>query len=194
MDRDFPERTLSSSHRPTTVSLKQIVEALLFASPEPLETQELLLLLGEEEIERQALEEALGELKCQYKFSALELVHLKGGWRFRVRQEFSPWVRRLFPEKAGQYSRALLETLAIIAYRQPVTRGDIEAIRGVALSNNLLNTLKEQGWIRIIGHKEVPGRPALFATTEKFLADFNLKSLDQLPPLIADAEAHECKP
>ncbi len=176
------------------MSLKQIVEALLFASPEPLDTKELWALLKEEGIERQALETALVELGADYESSALELVHLKSGWRFRVRQEFSPWVRRLFPEKAGQYSRALLETLAIIAYRQPVTRGDIEAIRGVAVSSNLLNTLKEQGWIRIIGHKEVPGRPTLFATTEKFLEDFNLKSLDQLPPLIADAQAHEFKP
>ncbi|GAB6067095.1 SMC-Scp complex subunit ScpB [Methylothermus subterraneus] len=170
--------------------LKQIVEALLFASPEPLDLRRLLALLADEGVERKELEEALAELAADYRLSALELVRVASGWRFQVRRELAPWVSRLFPEKAGHYSRAVLETLAIIAYRQPITRGEIEAIRGVAVSSSVLNTLKERGWIRVVGHKEVPGRPALLATTERFLDDFNLDSLSQLPPL-SDVEASE---
>lgn len=168
--------------------LKQIVEALLFASPEPLDTCQLLSLLADERIERAELEAVLADLDADYRGRALELVSVAGGWRFQVRRELSPWVSRLFPEKLGQYSRALLETLAIIAYRQPVTRGDIEAIRGVGVSSSILTTLKERDWIYVVGHKEVPGRPALYATTERFLNDFNLSSLSQLPPLSTDEE------
>lgn len=170
------------------MSLKQIVEALLFASPEPMDARQLLSLLADEGIERAELEAVLAELTADYHARAVELVRVASGWRFQVRREMAPWVSRLFPEKVGHYSRALLETLAIIAYRQPVTRGDIEAIRGVAVSGSILNTLKEREWIRVVGHKEVPGRPALFATTERFLDDFNLKSLSQLPPLSTDEE------
>ncbi len=173
------------------MSLKQIVEALLFASPEPLDACQLLSLLADAGIERAQLEAVLAELSADYHGRALELVRVAGGWRFQVRREMAPWVSRLFPEKVGHYSRALLETLAIIAYRQPVTRGDIEAIRGVAVSSSILTTLKERGWIRVVGHKEVPGRPALLATTERFLDDFNLKSLRQLPPLSTDEEPTE---
>ncbi|MFN3918773.1 MAG: SMC-Scp complex subunit ScpB [Methylohalobius sp.] len=171
------------------MSLKQIVEALLFASPEPMDTRQLLSLLADEGVEREELEAVLAELTGDYRGRALELVRVASGWRFQVRRELAPWVSRLFPEKTGHYSRALLETLAIIAYRQPVTRGDIEAIRGVAVSGSILTTLKDRDWIRVVGHKEVPGRPALFATTKRFLDDFNLESLSQLPPLSTDAEA-----
>ncbi|GAB4353116.1 MAG: SMC-Scp complex subunit ScpB [Methylohalobius crimeensis] len=170
------------------MTLKRIVEALLLASPEPLDTTQLLSLLADEGIEKAELEAVLAELVADYAERALELTRVAGGWRFQVRREMSPWVERLFPEKVGRYSRALLETLAIIAYRQPVTRGDIEAIRGVAVSANILRTLESREWIRVVGHKEVPGRPSLFATTGRFLDDFNLQHLHQLPPLPVDEE------
>lgn len=168
--------------------LKLLVEALLFASPEPLASRQLLALLKDEGVKRAELEAVLAELQADYQDRALELVHVASGWRFQVRREFSTWVNRLFPEKIGRPSRALLETLAIIAYRQPITRGEIEAIRGVSVNSSIVNTLKELGWIRIVGHKEVPGRPELLATTERFLNDFNLNSLRQLPPIAADEE------
>ncbi len=173
------------------MTLTQIVEALLFASPEPIDTRQLLSLLADEGVDRAQLEAVLAELQADYHGRAVELVRVAGGWRFQVRRELAPWVRRLFPEKVGHYSRALLETLAIIAYRQPITRGEIEAIRGVTVSSSILTTLKEREWIRVVGHKEVPGRPALFATTERFLNDFNLESLSQLPPLSTDEDQTE---
>lgn len=164
-------------------SLKQIVEALLLASPEPLDLSQLVSLLEDEGADRQVLETLLSEMAEDYRDRSLELVQVASGYRFQIRRAMAPWVSRLFPEKIGRYSRALLETLAIIAYRQPVTRGDIEAIRGVAVSSNILRTLLERRWVRVVGHKEVPGRPAIYATTKHFLNDFNLQSLEQLPPL-----------
>lgn len=165
------------------MNLKDIVEALLFASPEPLTLPQLLSLLEDEGADRQTLEKILDELAEEYQGRPLELVQVASGYRFQVRKQLAPWVSRLFPEKVGRYSRALLETIAIIAYRQPVTRGDIEAIRGVAVSSNIIRTLQERDWIRVVGHKEVPGRPALYATTKRFLDDFNLQTLAQLPPI-----------
>jgi len=174
------------------VTLKQIVEALLLASPEPLDQKQLSSLLEDEGADRKALETILLDLASDYQGRALELVQVAGGWRFQVRKEMAPWVSRLFPERIGRYSRALLETLAIITYRQPVTRGDIESIRGVSVSTHIMRTLQDRRWIRVVGHKEVPGRPALYATTEHFLNDFNLQSLSQLPPLpVEDDEETE---
>ena len=168
--------------------MKQIVEALLLASPEPLDDRQLLSLLEDEGLQRQGLEEVLSELAGDYQDRALQLVRVASGWRFQVRREMAPWVSRLFPEKVGRYSRALLETLAIIVYRQPVTRGDIESLRGVTVSSNIMRTLLDREWIRVVGHKEVPGRPALYATTKNFLNDFNLQSLSQLPPIAMEED------
>ncbi|MGO2415132.1 MAG: SMC-Scp complex subunit ScpB, partial [Cobetia crustatorum] len=132
-----------------------------------------------------ALREALGRLGERHlpKSSALELIETASGWRLRVRQQFSPWVSRLWEERPQRYSRALLETLALVAYRQPVTRGDIEQVRGVTVSSSIMRTLVERGWVRVVGHRDVPGRPAVFATTRQFLDDFGLKTLEELPPV-----------
>jgi len=174
------------------MTLKQIVEALLLASPEPLDDKQLLALLADEGASRADIGGALSQLQAECADRPLELVRVASGWRYQVKRDYAPWVQRLFPEKVGRYSRALLETLAIIAYRQPVTRGDIEAIRGVTVSSQIIRTLEAREWIRIVGHKEVPGRPALYATTKRFLDDFNLQSLEQLPPLpVEDDEETE---
>ncbi|BCX83013.1 segregation and condensation protein B [Methylomarinovum caldicuralii] len=177
------------------MTLKQIVEALLLASPEPLDDKQLQALLADEGATRVDLAEVLGRLQAECQDRPLELVRVASGWRYQVRRDYAPWVQRLFPQKAGRYSRAMLETLAIIAYRQPVSRGDIEAIRGVAVSSQIIRTLEAREWIRIVGHKEVPGRPALYATTRRFLDDFNLQRLEQLPPLpVEDDDETETEP
>lgn len=125
----------------------------------------------------------LDEISDEYRDRPVHLQEVAGGYRFQVAAEMSPWVARLFDERPPKYSRAFLETLSIIAYRQPVTRGEIERIRGVSVSSNIIRTLRERNWIRVIGHKEVPGKPALYATTKEFLDYFNLKSLSDLPEL-----------
>jgi len=137
----------------------------------------------------ETLEHALTEIGTDFESRPLELKRVASGYRFQVRQSFSPWISRLFEERPGRYSRAFLETLAIIAYRQPATRGEIEDIRGVAVSSNIIKTMLERDWIQIVGHKDVPGRPALFATTRPFLDYFNLTSLSELPPLQEFIEA-----
>ena len=161
---------------------KRILEAALLASQEPLGMTELKRLfdgaLGVEAIRR-----LLAELADEWKGRAVELVSLSSGWRFRTRPEFQPYLERLFPERPPRYSRAVMETLAIIAYRQPVTRGDIEDVRGVGVSTQIIQALETRGWIDVVGHRETPGRPALYATTTKFLDDLGLRSLDELPPL-----------
>ena len=168
------------------VTLKAILEAALFAAGRPLSLADLEHLFGEaERPPAEDFQRALAELAEEYRPRPLELKQVASGYRFQVREAFSPWVSRLFEEKPGRYSRALLETLAIIAYRQPTTRGEVEEIRGVAVSTNIIRTLLERGWIHAVGYKDVPGRPALFATTPHFLDYFNLKSLDELPPLPA---------
>lgn len=136
-----------------------------------------------EQPEIKEIEAAIDSIMDDYSSRPVGLIKLASGYRFQVREGLSPWVSRLFEEKPPKYSRALLETLAIIAYRQPVTRGEIEDIRGVAVSSNIIRTLLEREWIRVIAHKEVPGRPALYGTTKEFLDYFNLSSLDQLPTL-----------
>jgi segregation and condensation protein B len=164
--------------------LKKILEGALFASGQPMNIEHLGFLFEEHDRpDVAAFREALDELKLEYADRGLELKEVASGFRFQVRQEYGPWVSRLWEEKAPRYSRALLETLALIAYRQPITRSEIEEIRGVSVSSHIVKTLLEREWIRVAGHRDVPGRPALFATTRQFLDAFNLKSLAELPSL-----------
>jgi segregation and condensation protein B len=166
------------------VELKTIIEAALLAAGRPLSFAELENLFADNERPEPAeIQSALAELAEDCRGRAVELKQVASGYRLQVREAFSPWISRLFEERPGRYSRAFLETLAIIAYRQPVTRGEIEDIRGVAVSSSIVRTLQERGWVQVVGHKEVPGRPALLATTKQFLDYFNLKSLGELPPL-----------
>ena len=162
--------------------VKIILETALLASHEPLSLSQIGNLF-EIEISAESLRKALEDLRADWSGRGVELVNVASGWQFRTRPEYQKFLDRLSPEKPPKYSRAVLETLAIIAYRQPVTRGDIEDIRGVAVSAQILKTLEARGWIDVVGHREVPGRPALFATTRIFLDDLNLVSLQQLPPL-----------
>jgi segregation and condensation protein B len=167
-----------------TTGLVQIIEAALFAAGKPLSIAQLSALF--EEHERPANEDirsALEEIRERCDGRGYELVEVASGFRFQVREQLSPWVSRLWQERPQKYSRALLETLALVAYRQPITRGEIEEIRGVAVSTNIIRTLHERDWIRVVGHRDVPGRPSMYATTRQFLDYFNLKSLDQLPAL-----------
>ena len=161
---------------------KRILEAVLLASQEPLGVAELKRLF-DDEVSAETLRHLLAELREEWNGRAVELVSLASGWRFQTRAEFRPYVERLFPEKPPRYSRAVMETLAIIAYRQPVTRGDIEDIRGVTVSGQIIQTLENRGWIDAVGQRETPGRPALYATTRKFLDDLGLRTLEELPPL-----------
>jgi segregation and condensation protein B len=167
--------------------LRQIIEAALLAADEPLSLERLARLFAHGELDseegRAQLRSALEELEADTVGRGYELVRVASGYRFQVRQELSEWIGRLWEERPPRYSRALLETLALIAYRQPVTRGDIEDLRGVAVSQNIMRTLLERDWIRVVGEREAPGRPSLYGTTRAFLDYFNLRSLDQLPPL-----------
>ena len=164
--------------------LVQIIEGALLAAGKPLTVQQLAELFEEHERpENPAIREALKEVAERCDGRGFELQEVASGFRFQVRQSLSTWVARLWQERPQKYSRALLETLALIAYRQPITRGEIEEIRGVAVSSNIIKTLHEREWIRVVGHRDVPGRPAMYATTRQFLDYFNLKSLDQLPAL-----------
>jgi segregation and condensation protein B len=164
--------------------LVQIIEGALLAAGRPLTVAQLAELFDEHERpENTAIRDALTEAAARCEGRGFELQEVAGGFRFQVRQSLSPWVARLWHERPQKYSRALLETLALIAYRQPITRGEIEEIRGVAVSTNIIKTLHEREWIRVVGHRDVPGRPAMYATTRQFLDYFNLKSLDQLPAL-----------
>jgi segregation and condensation protein B len=165
--------------------LKHVIEAALLAAGRPLRVEDILALFeGDAGVpERKAVREALAGLSQDWEGRALELVEVSSGFRLQVREEFSLWMGRLWAERPPRYSRALMETLALIAYRQPITRGEIEDVRGVSVSSNIIRTLLEREWIRAVGHREVPGRPALFGTTAAFLNDFNLKALDELPPL-----------
>ena len=164
--------------------LVQILEGALMVAGEALSIQRLSQLF--DEFDRPAntdLREALDEVGRRCEGRGYELVQVATGYRFQVRQNLSTWVGRLWQERPPRYSRALLETLSLIAYRQPITRGEIEEIRGVAVSTNIVKTLQERDWVRIVGHRDVPGRPAMYATTRQFLDYFNLKSLEDLPPL-----------
>ncbi len=167
-----------------TQPLKNIIEAALLAAGHPLTLEQLTALFAEgEQPAREELRTALDELHQDCQQRGIELKEVSSGYRFQVKEEFAPWVSRLWDERPTRYSRALLETLALMAYRQPITRAEIEDIRGVAVSSNIIKTLLEREWIRVVGHREVPGRPALYGTTRQFLDSFNLKSLNDLPPL-----------
>ena len=164
--------------------LALLLEAFLLASGKPMSIERMAELF--EEAERPApalLRKALEVLDKSCKGRAFELKEVASGYRLQVRERFSPWVGRLWEERPQRYSRALLETLVLIAYRQPITRGEIEDIRGVAVNSQIVKTLLEREWVRVVGHRDVPGRPAMFATTRQFLDHFNLKNLDELPPL-----------
>lgn len=164
------------------VQLKKILEVALLTTPEPLSLAELKK-LSDVPVENHTIEKILEQLAQEYTGSGVELNHVANGWRFRACPEMQPYLDRLNPQKPPRYSRAVMETLAIIVYRQPVTRGDIEEIRGVAVSSQLLKTLEARGWIDIVGTRDTPGKPALFATTKQLLDDLNLRSLQELPPL-----------
>lgn len=166
------------------IGLVQIVEGALLAAGKPLTVAQLGELFEDNERpDNTAIRAALDEVAARCEERGFELQEVASGFRFQVRQSLSPWVARLWHERPQKYSRALLETLALIAYRQPITRGEIEEIRGVAVSSNIIKTLHEREWVRVVGHRDVPGRPAMYATTRQFLDYFNLKTLDQLPAL-----------
>ena len=166
------------------IQLKQLIEASLFVLGKPLSIKGLKeTVLADFSVSRTRIQDAIDELQLDYQDRGVQLVKVASGYRFQVVQDVAPWVSRLWDEKPQKYSRALLETLSLIAYRQPITRGDIEDIRGVAVSSHIIKTLTEREWVRVVGHKDVPGRPSLFATTRQFLDYFNLKNLDELPSL-----------
>ncbi len=162
--------------------VKYVLETALLVTQEPMSLAELKKLF-DEKLDNDTLRKVLDDLRSDWEGRGIELVAVASGWRFRARPEAQQFLDRLNPQKPPKYSRAVLETLAIIAYRQPVTRGDIEEIRGVTVSPGILKALEARGWIDIVGHREVPGRPELFATTKSFLDDLNLRSLEELPPL-----------
>lgn len=164
--------------------LLQIIEGALMAAGKPLTVAQIIDLFDEQDRpETTDVREALKEVAERCEGRGFELTEVAGGFRYQVRQSLSTWVARLWHERPQKYSRAMLETLSLIAYRQPITRGEIEEIRGVAVSSNIIKTLHEREWVRVVGHRDVPGRPAMYATTKIFLDYFNLKTLDQLPAL-----------
>lgn len=162
--------------------LKNVLEVALLTTHEPLSLDDMLRLFSEK-MERATLRMLLDELKQDWANRTMELVQVASGYRFQAKTEYADFLARLNPERQAKYSRAVMETLAIIAYRQPVTRGDIEEIRGVAVNPNVMRQLQERDWIDVVGQREVPGRPSLYATTKHFLDDLNLKSLSELPPM-----------
>ena len=163
-----------------TADAKRILETALICSQQPLLVKDLRVLFNDE-LGADTLRDLLGELQMEWEPRGVELVCVATGWRFQSRPDMRPYLDRLHPEKPPRYSRATLETLAIIAYKQPVTRGDMEDIRGVTINSLLLKQLEDRGWVEVIGHREAPGRPGLYATTKQFLDDLGLASLDQLP-------------
>ena len=166
-----------------SLPLKQIIEGAILAAEAPLSIDQLMQLFEDDEPERLDVRDVLQEIEQDCEGRGFELKQVASGYRFQVRSSYGEWVSRLWKEKPPRYSRALLETLALIAYKQPITRGDVEEIRGVAVSTNIMRTLLEREWVRIVGHRDVPGHPALYATTKSFLDYFNLRNLDELPSL-----------
>jgi segregation and condensation protein B len=175
--------------------IRRIVEAGLLAAPQPMSVAALQALFPDDAPpEPGSIEQALMALAEENGRRGVRLIEVASGWRFQVDSELQPWISRLWTERPARYSRALLETLALIAYRQPITRGEIEQIRGVAVSSHIIKTLEEREWIRVVGHRDVPGRPALFGTTRGFLDYFGLKTLDELPPLTELQDLPELEP
>lgn len=168
--------------RISPVQLKQLVEAAVFVSDAPVSQEQLQdTVLSGLKVSKKALKQAIDELQLEYQSRGVQLVEVASGYRFQSMDSLGPWLSKLWQEQAPRYSRALLETLSMVAYRQPITRGEIEDVRGVAVSSNIMKTLIERDWVKVVGHKEVPGRPALYATTKGFLNYFSLKSLKDLP-------------
>lgn len=165
--------------------VKKVIEAALLASGKPLNIDRLMHLFAEGDFqpEKNDIRKALTEISDDCANRGVELKEIASGFRMQVREDMAPWVSRLWEEKPQRYTRALLETLALIAYRQPATRGEVENVRGVAVSSNIIKTLTEREWIKVVGHRDVPGKPAMYGTTKQFLDYFNLKSLDELPSL-----------
>lgn len=175
--------------------LQHIIEAALMVAGRPLTIAQLQKLFAEEEVPSVSdIKMAIEVLRAKY-VNGIELGEVASGYQFQAKKEFSPWLQKLWEERPPRYSRAFLETLALIAYRQPITRAEIEEIRGVAVNSNIIKTLLEREWIRVIGHKEAPGKPELFGTTKTFLDYFNLKNLEELPTLaeLKDLESQEAK-
>ena len=165
-------------------NLSLIIEALLFSSSRPLSEKEILSAFDLRSPPTSSeIKEALKSIEEKYSDNSIELVKVASGYRLRIRQEYSSWVAKLWEAKPQKYSRALLETLALIAYKQPITRGEIEEVRGVSVSSQIIRTLLDRSWIKVVGHRDVPGRPALFSTTKDFLDDLNLSKLSDLPEL-----------
>ena len=165
-------------------ALKNIIEAILLAAGRPLTLDQMLAMFAEsEKPERSQLREAIELLQVDYEQRGIALVQVGGGYRIQIRETMQPWVARLWEEKPARYSRALLETLSLIAYRQPITRGEIENVRGVTVSTSIIKTLLEREWVHVVGHRDVPGHPAMYGTTKQFLDYFSLKSLSELPTL-----------
>ncbi|WP_198264759.1 SMC-Scp complex subunit ScpB [sulfur-oxidizing endosymbiont of Gigantopelta aegis] len=177
-------KVTTAHHIHTPESIKNIVEAAILAASKALSLDKICaLFMDQESVSKEAVRQAIEQLMQDYESRGVELIEVSSGFRFQVVQSVAPWVSRLWEERPQKYSRALLETLALVAYRQPVTRGEIEEIRGVSVSSQIMRTLVEREWVRIIGHRDVPGKPAMYATTKTFLDYFGLKKLDELPPL-----------
>lgn len=166
--------------------MKTVIEGIIMAAEGPVTVDDLqkILQANNSLLENKEIKDLINELVNDYSGHGIELKEVASGWRFQVRQDLTPWISKLWEERPPRYSRAFLETLALIAYRQPITRAEIEEVRGVTVSSNIVKTLVEHDWVKVAGYKEVPGRPALYVTTKKFLDYFNLKSLQDLPPLI----------
>ena len=163
--------------------IKKIIESLLFSSSYPLKAKEIKNFFSEEKVSLKLVEEIICEIEIEYSKSGVNLRKISSGYRFQVAEDCNEWVTKFYPEKPQKYSRALMETLALIVYKQPITRTEIEAVRGVSVSSNIIKTLLEREWVKILGYKDVPGKPAIFGTTKEFLDSHNLLSLNQLPKL-----------
>ena len=162
---------------------KKIIESLIFSSPNPISLKQIRDILSNEDLSELSLQNIINEIQISYENSGVQLVKVSSGYRFQVSEDCNEWVSNFYPEKPQKYSRALMETLALIIYRQPITRTEIEAVRGVGVSSNIIKTLLEREWIKILGYKDAPGKPAIFGTTKEFLNSHNLVSLNQLPKL-----------
>lgn len=176
--------------------IKKIIESLLFSSSYPIKAKEIKDFFSEEKVPSSLIQEIISEIEIDYSKSGVNLRKVSSGYRFQVSEDCNEWVTKFYPEKPQKYSRALMETLALIVYKQPITRTEIEAVRGVSVSSNIIKTLLEREWIKILGYKDVPGKPAIFGTTKEFLDSHNLLSLNQLPKLddiveLSDQEIHQ---